>query len=296
MNLERKAIERIKLASEIAIGKYNHPLVCTYSGGKDSDVLLELIKRSGVPFTVHHSHTTVDAPPTVYHIRNKFKHLELEGIKCNIEMPLYQGKRITMWELIPIKKLPPTRLTRYCCAVLKETGCKNRFIATGVRHSESIKRRDRTEFEAITSKQKDKILLTDELMLMNDNDLKREWMEHCQRKEKSAVNPIINWTDRDIWNFIESEKIKTNPLYQIGYYRVGCIGCPMVGKSRYKEFADFPQYKSAFIRAFDKMLEELKKQWTKKPPRWKTGEEVFCWWMEDKNIEGQMNLIEDGFI
>ena len=47
MDLEKKAIERIKLASEMSIQHYGEPLVCTYSGGKDSDVMLELFKRSG---------------------------------------------------------------------------------------------------------------------------------------------------------------------------------------------------------------------------------------------------------
>lgn len=137
MNLEQKSIERIKIASEMSLHHYGQPLVCTYSGGKDSDVMLELFKRSGVPFEVHNSHTTVDAPQTVYHIRKKFRQLELQGIKADIEMPTYKGKPVTMWQLIPIKKMPPTRLMRYCCSVLKETGCANRFIATGVRWDES---------------------------------------------------------------------------------------------------------------------------------------------------------------
>lgn len=63
MDLEHKAIERIKLASEMSLHYYKKPLVCTYSGGKDSDVMLELFKRSGVLFEVSNSHTTADAPP-----------------------------------------------------------------------------------------------------------------------------------------------------------------------------------------------------------------------------------------
>lgn len=138
MDLEHKAIERIKTASIMSQSYYKKPLVCTYSGGKDSDVMLELFKRSGIQFEVHHSHTTVDAPQTVYHIRDVFKKLELEGIKCEITMP-----SLTMWQLIVKKKMPPTRLARYCCAYLKENDCKNRMIATGVRWDESKNRADR---------------------------------------------------------------------------------------------------------------------------------------------------------
>ena len=78
MDLEQKAIKRIQVASEMSLYHYGKPLVCTYSGGKDSDVMLELFRRGGIPFEVHNSHTTADAPQTVRHIRGVFKKLEVE--------------------------------------------------------------------------------------------------------------------------------------------------------------------------------------------------------------------------
>ena len=154
MDLEQKTIERIKLASEMSLSHYKAPLVCTYSGGKDSDLMLEMFLRSGVPFEVHNSHTTADAPQTVYHIREVFKRLEEKGIKCEIEKPPInqsdpRKERFTMWSLIVKKKMPPTRIARYCCAVLKETACKNRMIATGIRWDESNARAERSEYEII---------------------------------------------------------------------------------------------------------------------------------------------------
>lgn len=292
MDLEQKAIKRIQTASRMSLHHYGQPLVCTYSGGKDSDVMLELFKRSGEPFEVHNSHTTVDAPPTVYHIRQKFKELELQGIMANIEMPAYKGKPVTMWTLIPQKKMPPSRLMRYCCSVLKETKCANRFIATGVRWDESNARADRAEYESIAKTKADKIIVSDEVMLMNDNIEKRRITEQCMKKNKMVVNPIIDWKHRDIWEFIQSEHIEYNQLYDYGYKRVGCIGCPMASKGRWKEFADFPTYRRAYIRAFDKMLEELKA--TGKKPKWKTGIDVFLWWMEDRNVDGQYSMDFDG--
>lgn len=80
MDLEQKAIERIRLASDLSLKHYNKPLVCEYSGGKDSDVLLRLFKMSGIPFEVHNSHTTVDAPQTVsMRINILHRHMGLEG-------------------------------------------------------------------------------------------------------------------------------------------------------------------------------------------------------------------------
>lgn len=270
----------------MSLAHYGNPLVCTYSGGKDSEVMLELFRRCGIPFEVHNSHTTADAPQTVRHIREVFHKLENEGIKCEIEYPTYKGKPTSMWKLIPEKKIPPTRMVRYCCKILKETGCKNRYIATGVRWAESTNRKERTQFEKIGKTKKDKVKFSDEVMLMNDNDEKRRMTELCMQKNKMVVNPIIDWRDSDIWEYIRSEKLQVCELYNMGYNRVGCIGCHMAGKNRWKEFADFPEYKKLYIHAFDRMVKINPKY------SWQTGEQVFRWWMEDENVEGQMELSE----
>lgn len=213
----------------------------------------------------------------------------MDGIKCTIEMPTYKGERTSMWKLIPQKLMPPTRIARFCCAVLKETGCANRFIATGVRWDESRQRKDREEFEKLGATKATKEKFTS-VMLMNDNDSRRRMNEHCMQKKKMVVNPIIDWKDSDVWEFIHSEKIPTCELYQCGYERVGCIGCPMAGKKRYKEFADFPKYKNLYIHAFDRMVKERKSRGL--PCQWKNGNDVFLWWMDDENIEGQMDIFD----
>lgn len=273
----------------MSLQHYGKPLVCTYSGGKDSDVMLELFRRSGIPFEVHNSHTTADAPQTVRYIRKVFRELELQGVHCEIEMPMYKGERTSMWKLIPQKLMPPTRLVRYCCSILKETGCKNRYIATGVRWDESEARSDRAEFEKV-GKTKKEAEQFDTVMLMNDNTASRRMTELCMQKHKMIVNPIIDWTHTDIWNFINSEHIEACELYQMGYNRVGCIGCPMAGKKRWKEFRDFPAYEKLYLRAFDQMLQERKQRG--KECQWENAEEVFLWWMEDNNIPGQMNIFD----
>lgn len=293
MDLEQKAVERIKMASEMSMHHYQKPLICTYSGGKDSDVMLELFKRSGITFEVYNSHTTADAPQTVYHIRKVFRELELQGIKCTIDYHKQSdGSRITMWNLIPRKLMPPSRFARYCCAELKETGCANRMIATGVRWAESNKRKEREAFENIAGNINNKIKVADK-MLLSDNDDTRRLFEQCRLKAKTIVNPIIDWKDADIWDYYWNEVKSHNPLYKMGYYRVGCIGCPMAGKARYKEFSDFPQYKQAYLMAFDRMLAVRSKKGLP-PGKWRNREEVFAWWMEDKTIPGQMKL--DDFV
>lgn len=282
MDLEQTAIERLKMASDMSLRLYKQPLVITYSGGKDSDVLLHLAGKSGIPYEVLHSLTTADAPETVWHVRDTFRRLELAGVKCTIDTHrTSDGGNVTMWNLIPRKLMPPTRWMRYCCSELKEGGAKGRWIATGVRWAESVKRKSRGALEVLHSNKSKR------LTLMNDNDESRMLMENCQLKGKRVVNPIIDWADTDIWEYADAEGISMNPMYACGWKRVGCIGCPLASKKeRRKEFSQYPKYRDSYIRAFARMLAERTKCGL--DGSWKTGEDVFHAWMEDGVLPGQM--------
>ena len=110
MDLEQKAIERVKTASEMSLRIYGRPLVVTDSGGKDSAVCREIVRRAGIPFELHHNLTTADAPQTIYYVRQIFREYESKGIPCSIHYPYYKDQRVSMWSLIPMKRFPPTRL------------------------------------------------------------------------------------------------------------------------------------------------------------------------------------------
>lgn len=88
----------------------------------------------------------------------------------------------------------------------------------------------------------------------------------------------------------ERERV-VNPLYDLGFTRCGCIGCPLAGKGRYKEFALFPHIECKYKAAFGKYLErkEAKGNWVKKG-HWEDAESMFKWWMEDETIPGQLEL------
>ena len=285
-DLEQTAIERLKAASDMSLRLFEKPLVITYSGGKDSDVMLHLAEKSGIPFEVLHSLTTADAPETVRHVYDTFRRMEEKGVKCTVDKHVRtDGSRVTMWNLIPRKLIPPMRIKRYCCAELKEGGGKGRFIATGVRWAESTARKRRGGLEVLTSKPQSKLILS------NDNDEDRRLFETCQLKGQRVVNPIVDWQAADIWDYVGAEKILMNPLYCEGFRRVGCVGCPMASKTRTMEFARYPRIKAAYIRAFDRMLEERRKR--SLPSQWQSGVDVFHWWMEDGVLPGQAVL--DGF-
>lgn len=296
MDKEQMAIARLQDAARLSLHRYGKPLLITYSGGKDSQVLVALAERSGIDFEVVNSHTTADAPETVYFIREQFMQMEGRGINCTIEKPRYKGKPTSMWSLIPQKMMPPTRFVRYCCAVLKENTGRDRFIATGVRWAESSRRKNSRGVMELMHRDADK-----RIILMGDNDEKRKLFESCELKGKMTVNPIVDWTDDDVWDYIHSERLPINSLYCEGWKRVGCIGCPLAkrGGGRQREFLRWPKYEELYVAAFDRMLEARKKRNLESEGKkfatddWQSGRDVFRWWMEDKNIAGQLSMFDE---
>lgn len=293
----KKTIEVLKLARDMSFEFYGKPLVITYSGGKDSDVLLDLARKHLRPtdFEVINSHTSVDAPETVYHIRDVFKEVTGGGTKCTVLYPKDKnGKHITMWSLIEYEKMPPTRLMRYCCRVLKETSVPNRLCATGVRAAESSNRQGRDFFGTRAKKKADAHYFSFEHtkeVFEESKDRDPVWdctlIANMRQNNDIIVVPIYEWTDTEIWEYIHENGLTTNPLYEKGYKRVGCIGCPMATyRETQKQFNDFPKYKQAYIRAFDRMLK------LRKDSKWSSGQEVFDWWTErwKHEVKGQIDL------
>lgn len=284
MDLEKVSIERLREGAQMCELYYQKPLLICYSGGKDSEIIIDLALKSGINFEVQHSHTTADAPETVYHVRKRFRELEEKGIKCTINFPYYKGMRTSMWDLIVKKKMPPTRLIRYCCSVLKETAGRNRCIVTGVRRAESINRKSAGVIE---NKHRD---INKRIIINNDNDEKRQIVERCQIQAKIAYNIIVDWDNETTKDYIESEHIDCNPLYKCGFNRIGCLGCMMARTAgRRFEFARYPKYRDLYIRAFDKMI-EVRRLEGKDCYSWNNGVDVFHWWMQDDVLPGQMSI------
>lgn len=303
MSKVEEAIKALLLAAEMSKEYYGAPLIIAYSGGKDSDVLLDLARKALKPeeLEVYSVHTTLDAPETVYHIRDVFKELTANGIKTEIIKPTYKGKPITMWGLIVEKCTPPTRLFRYCCKVLKEHSTPNRMVALGVRMAESKARQGRDVFATRGKSKKDATFYSldhaaevyREAKEINDPVYDCNLITRMKKRGEIMVNPIYTWTDNEVWDYIRTEGVKINPLYEKGYNRVGCIGCPYGRKTvRGKQFADYPKYKENYIRAFDKMLKRRKERGLKDIPGWTDGAHVFKWWVEDTTIEGQITIDE----
>ena len=219
---ERIAMERLK-AFEAEDGYF-----LAYSGGKDSDCIKILAQLAGVKFETVHNLTTVDAPETVRYIKSQ------PDVRISRSYDR-DGKPVTMWNLIVRKGTPPLRTSRYCCSELKEPGGTGKTVVTGVRWAESTRRKQTADVVKFIGKPKGTQKIAEELgadyrttrqggiVLNDDNDINRRMVEHCYRTRKTMVNPIADWTDEDVWEFLNHYGCKSNPLYECGFKRIGCI-------------------------------------------------------------------------
>lgn len=159
------AYERFRWAAKEAERLFDMPLVVQYSGGKDSDVILQLAKESGVPFRVTHNLTTADPPDNVYYIRRVFAALREEGIDCRINVP-----RRSLWRIMRETLVIPSRLIRVCCSELKERKMPDApYIVTGVRWAESAGRRAKSGIAMVyTAAHHGRRLLAPPLRAMSD--------------------------------------------------------------------------------------------------------------------------------
>lgn len=257
------AIERLKEFERAAIEMNPSGYYVAFSGGKDSIVILDLVRRAGVKHTAHFNITTVDPPELLAYIRKYYPEVERHK------------PELSMFKLIRKKMMPPTRIVRYCCEHLKEGGGKDSFVVTGVRWAESVKRS------------------------------KRRLVETCMRdSRKRYIHPIIDWSDADVWEYIRSNNMPYCCLYDEGFKRIGCVGCPMAGsEGRRKEFARWPKFEKAYREAFARAAADREERIQSGDIKlsstasivWKDGPTMFDWWMTDKREkedENQMQMFE----
>lgn len=257
-----------------------------FSGGKDSQCIYHLCEMAGVKFDAHYRVTSVDPPELIHFIREHYPDVIFDFPRDA------DGKRITMWSLIVKHGVPPSRWRRYCCGELKENNGAGQVVVTGVRWAESQKRRENHGVAVVRGKPKHTKKKADELeadyrvgkygdsvIMANDNDGNRKLVEQCYKMQRTTVNPIVDWTDNEVWEFLNDvAKVPHCSMYDEGFKRLGCIGCPLAGiRGQQREFERFPQYKKLYLKAFERMLQERKNKGLE--TTWETAEDVLNWWI-----------------
>lgn len=259
------AIERILTMFPIAERIYGEYTVMV-SGGKDSTVITDLAIRAGVKCRFEVSWTGIEYPETVYFLRREKERIEKLGYSFEFIIPRDKdGKQVTMWKLIE-KFGFPTRQMRFCCERLKEIAGQNAYCILGIRWSESAKRKTGRYIHEIAGRK---------MMTNNDNEATRRLTENCMKKNKLMLNPIIEWTDEEVWEYIKERNLPYNPLYDIGHKRVGCIGCPM--RANKKELENNPRYAFLYKKAAGKFLETKANS---REGNKKDVETYFNWWVD----------------
>ncbi len=218
--LEKKVEQAVKLL-QVCYKAAGEPLELAYSSGKDSDVILELAKMSGIEYRAIYKNTTIDPPGTI-------KHAMENGVE--IRRP-----KETFFSLMK-RKGYPNRFKRFCCGALKEYKILDNSVM-GIRKCESLKRAKRyTEPTACR-------------------------IYGSKKNHVNAIYPILEWSDEDELEFIEARGIKLHPLYyrEDGSIdiakRLGCMCCPLkYFKKRLQDFKQYPGMVKGYLRCGNEYL------------------------------------------
>ena len=256
--------EKVNLAIRFIQAYEDHALRLDHRGlrvgdsyGKDSCTVKKLCEMAGVKHRCVHCVTGMDAPELM-----RFgKHFHPETV---IQRPAVHMLKL----MLDHGKLPPTRGVAWCCDVYKHNHGKDELVALGIRVLESG---NRAKF----------------------------WKQFRPRvgRPGAIINPIIYWTEDDVWRFIRENNVPYCELYDQGHSRLGCIGCPKNGKARIEEFKRWPHYEKAWHDAIVKTWEK----WKDIPRRdgeprsfanYKSGEQAWQWWMENAD-EGDATCMQE---
>lgn len=252
--------------------------VCT-SEGKDSRVLGHLMRRAGVKHFYIHNITGIDPPELVYFQRRNFR--EYQDMGYEVHDCMYD---MSIWQLMKKKRVPPMRHMRYCCEHLKEKKTLeqgNAMICTGVRRAESTRRaKQRAELEHdhehLNPYDQEYGVEVETWRVCFDNP--KWWIEGLW-----TLNPIAEWPDHWIWDYSKEAHLEQCSLYNEGFDRLGCIGCPMGGEcQRRRQFERWPGFRNAWLRAFRACIDGRKESGL--PTPFTDPEEWMEWWLSDKTM------------
>lgn len=218
----------------------------TFSGGKDSQALYHIMEMSGVRFHTIFSPTTVDPPAVIRFIRKHYPEVEFGKVNKS------------MYDLSVEKGMLPSMTVRYCCKEYKEMSGAGKVTTIGIRKAESMRRAKRNEIEISSRKFSGTEADFESYREQIANDPKKAKRRNaegdvmCIRgKESLLVSPIIEWTDDDVWEFLnEVVKVPHCELYDEGRTRIGCVLCPMSSrKNKMRDIMDYPHAKHRWIQA-----------------------------------------------
>lgn len=195
----RQAREVIKVAREV----FGDRLAVAFSGGKDSLVALHIALSVDPSTCVIFNDTTVEFPENISYVRELARRWGFSLQITRSGSYFLSEVRAKGWA---------SHVDRWCCGPFKEMPTyrflkENNILAevTGTRRTESIYRRSLVP-----------------LRMPNRNPY------------VVRIHPLYDWNEQEVWRYIEEHSLPRNPLYGMGYRRIGCWCCPLNGPSHYR--------------------------------------------------------------
>lgn len=233
-----------------------------FSGGKDSQALLQLVKMAGVRYKAYYNVTTIDPPTNVYFIRQYYPEV------------IFLHPKENFFKLVEKYGLP-TMFKRSCCARLKEgTGAGN-AVLTGVRAEESRKRANYNEIN-IYSRRKENIEYTKPRTI---EEIEENEHRCIKGKDKLMIYPLLKWNEMDVWQFLREQGLPINTCYkQTG--RVGCMFCPFSSKSQIAYYEKhYPKYKERLLKSITVFWNRYENHELESP------EQYYKWWKTKQGVK-----------
>ena len=249
------SVELLQKAEKIALNyDAENGYYLAFSGGKDSQALFHMAQLAGVKFRGHMNLTSVDPPEVIRFVKKNYPEVEL----------IKPSKSI--FQIAVEKQILPTMRVRWCCAEYKEMAGAGKVTLIGIRKTESSRRAKRNEVEISNRKFSGNLDGLDEYRQeqkakrarrkskeqgVNITNADEEQTLGCiHGKESLLISPIIYWTEKDVWEFLNN--VVKDPhcsLYDEGWHRIGCIGCPMSSaKQKRIENERYPHIKRNWIK------------------------------------------------
>lgn len=254
------SIKLLQKAEKLALAMQpNEGFHLSFSGGKDSQTILELAKMAGIKYKAYYYATTIDPAENVSFIKQYYPDVT------------FLVPKESFLHLVSKKGLP-TRQHRFCCTILKETQGLGSVVLTGVRKEESTKRQQYAPLTKYTKKKEERkpVFL---------NEMEQNQFQCVNGSDKFLLHPILEWSTMDVLDFLSGQKIPQNPCY-IKNKRVGCSICPFAPRiQNIKYLETHPKFKAALISSIGKYLSKSKKYNTWSP------EDCLNWWTSGKSLE-----------
>lgn len=255
------SIELLQKAEKIAMSyDRENGFFLAFSGGKDSQALYHIAELVGVKFKARMMLTSVDPPEVIRFVKKSYPDVELVKPKESI------------YSIAIRKRILPTMMVRWCCQELNETAGAGKVTLIGIRHEESARRSKRNEVainsgkfsgtldeleeyrQELKAKKARRKSKKDGVNIMNADQ--EQTLGCIHGKESLLISPIIHWTERDVWEFLNKVVcVKHCELYDEGWKRIGCICCPMSSvRNRRMEELRWPHVKRNWIKAIKAII------------------------------------------